>query len=1003
MRIFIGLSVSVALTLLCAATTTASVHNIHLHTDSTPDYVSIEDYVASVTSAWSDPEDQAIAFWRWMVRSQLQKNNTFEDNAPIWDPMQFYGSYPNANCGYVSSYLTAFADQMGGDWRHRYVELADHTVAELSWDAGATWHMFDTSMVMYARRHDGEIASCADIAAASSCELSDFWGATGAEPGHLYFYHGAPAAVTNPPDPIQPGLGFPSGYRKGAENPVPFSRTLRNGADSYISGFTVQEEFTHIRHGWRNRLHLRPGQTYTRYWAALGSGSEYARLNTSGVDANDGEFALNIRSNGQWEIEPGFASADPAQGWHRLDGLVHRDSDGGFGPALRPAVGMPEAVAVAKVDGANVLTSARVYMAGERGAGDQVLLEYSRDAGSNWHAVGAAPAGSFAGWYDLPSSTVGGAAEVLIRVRMIPDTSRQDCGLDDLRIEAVTQLNRMTLPTLQRGSNRVRFAAGAPYETLTLRPTLHQVTQHHWSVSASDYQGMDSSYAPVGYSTAIAIPTLANQPGWVTWRFDSPTDIVSATFGGTFMTRFSGAGDQVRLRYSWNGVDFTTAEVFNANTAPTWDARLFAELESIPANTRTVFLQYEATSSVPSSFESTGMQDVLMMVNHEPHSAAFAPVEVTWCWTEHRTSGDVTRQHTRIVTSSEELWNINVDGYRDPTLQWVRTRLADGSSAAGYDDGVDVGSAAAWNKVDIQGNWLDDVALGRPYTVSRPAASLNPDSGGVELTNGVVIPPTDYKTSSFVQGQVAYWENDAPLTITVDLGQEQTVAAVRVTSHQPDAQFSHAGTIGVVGINNGGSTTDLGVIQHDDIWSASGDHMDWGYGRSGDFTALPAAGRLAYGYWLVLENPVQASEIRLDVLPLAGRGVGLSEIQVFSAVTVSDWPDREIILSGAVSAVDDGDVVAVRQMQKLAIWPNPANPGTHVEYQLVTDTRVVLRIMNVRGQLVRTLVDGWRPSGAQRAFWDGRDDSGRDAASGVYLAVAEWATDRSVGRIVLVR
>ncbi|MFT5316486.1 MAG: hypothetical protein ACI9UK_002332, partial [Candidatus Krumholzibacteriia bacterium] len=111
----------------------------------------------------------------------------------------------------------------------------------------------------------------------------------------------------------------------------------------------------------------------------------------------------------------------------------------------------------------------------------------------------------------------------------------------------------------------------------------------------------------------------------------------------------------------------------------------------------------------------------------------------------------------------------------------------------------------------------------------------------------------------------------------------------------------------------------------------------------------------------------------------------------------------EIILSGAVSAVDDGDVVAVRQMQKLAIWPNPANPGTHVEYQLVTDTRVVLRIMNVRGQLVRTLVDGWRPSGAQRAFWDGRDDSGRDAASGVYLAVAEWATDRSVGRIVLVR
>lgn len=191
MRNSLAFLILIALILTSAVVAVASVHNIHLHTDSTPDYVSIDDYVATVTSAWSDPEDQAIAFWRWMTRSHLQKSNTFEDKAPIWDPMQFYGSYPNANCGYVSSYLTAFADRMGGDWRHRYVELADHTVAELSWDAGATWHMFDTSMVMYARRHDGQIASCADIAAATSCELSDFWGSTGAEPGHLYFYHGA--------------------------------------------------------------------------------------------------------------------------------------------------------------------------------------------------------------------------------------------------------------------------------------------------------------------------------------------------------------------------------------------------------------------------------------------------------------------------------------------------------------------------------------------------------------------------------------------------------------------------------------------------------------------------------------------------------------------------------------------------------------------------------------------------------------------------------------------
>ena len=42
--------------LLGSAAVQASVHNIHLYTDSSPDYVSIEDYVATATSVWDDPE-----------------------------------------------------------------------------------------------------------------------------------------------------------------------------------------------------------------------------------------------------------------------------------------------------------------------------------------------------------------------------------------------------------------------------------------------------------------------------------------------------------------------------------------------------------------------------------------------------------------------------------------------------------------------------------------------------------------------------------------------------------------------------------------------------------------------------------------------------------------------------------------------------------------------------------------------------------------------------------
>ncbi len=982
----------------------ASVHDIHLHTDSSPDYVSIEDFVTTATSAWDDPEDQAIALWRWMVRSHLQTSTTREDGAPIWDPMRFYGSYPNANCGYKSSYLTAFVETMGGDWRHRYIELSDHTVAEVSWDAGATWHMFDTSMVVFARRHDGAIASCADIATSTSCALSDFWGASGDEPGHLYIYHASAECMTNPPDPHQSlDLGFPSGYRKATDNPVPFSRTLRNGADSYLSGFDVQEAFTHIRTGWRNRLHLHPGHTYTRYWDPLGSGPEYSRLNTMGNDPNDSYYPANIRGNGSWEIAPDFTAADVQGGWHQLTGLVHRDQDGGTGPTLRPGPGVNLADAVVKIDAANVLTSALVYLAGQRGGGDQVTLEISRNAGSTWTQITAPAPGSFAGWHVLPSSLVGGAFEVLVRARLVPDATRQDCGLDDLRVEAITQLNVKTLPRLQRGPNRVRFAAGTAQETLTLRPTLHAGSQYHWSVSAADYAGLTSQVEEGGYSSAIVVPTQAGVPGHVTWRIDTPSDLLGATFGGSYLTRFSGSGDQVRLRYSWDGQNFTTAAVFDEATAPTWNASLYASPDQVPGGARSIWLQYDLNSSVNASIMSTGIQDALLQVHHAAHDPTFAPVEVTWCWTEHRTEGDVVRQHTRVVASADEVWDLNVAGYRDPTMKWVRMRLAETGTPEGYDDGTDVGPGARHDKVQIAADWLDDLAFGRPYTVSRPAAAINPDTDGSELTDGVIIPPTPYMTSSLVQGQAAYWEGDAPLTMTVDLGSEQTVHALRVTSHQPDAQFGHAGTIAAFGLDNGGAATSLGVIQHDDIWSPAGDHLDWGYSRSGDFADLPAQGRLAHGYWLVLDTPVTASQIRLDILPLAGHGVGLSEVQVFSAVSVTDWPDREVDLGGTVSAVGPDATPAFIARPQLSVTPNPANPGTVIGYDIPLASRATLRIVDVRGRLVRTLIDGWRPAGAHRAFWDGRDDSGRAAASGVYLAVGEWLNERTVGRVTLVR
>jgi hypothetical protein len=66
-------------------------------------------------------------------------------------------------------------------------------------------------------------------------------------------------------------------------------------------------------------------------------------------------------------------------------------------------------------------------------------------------------------------------------------------------------------------------------------------------------------------------------------------------------------------------------------------------------------------------------------------------------------------------------------------------------------------------------------------------------------------------------------------------------------------------------------------------------------------------------------------------------------------------------------------------------YPNPFNPSTRIRYSFEEPGRTTLRVYNVAGQLVRTLVNEDKPAGMYSAEWDGRDHSGNPVASGVYF------------------
>ena len=82
-------------------------------------------------------------------------------------------------------------------------------------------------------------------------------------------------------------------------------------------------------------------------------------------------------------------------------------------------------------------------------------------------------------------------------------------------------------------------------------------------------------------------------------------------------------------------------------------------------------------------------------------------------------------------------------------------------------------------------------------------------------------------------------------------------------------------------------------------------------------------------------------------------------------------------------------------------YPNPFNGTTAIRFALPVVAPVRLRIYNMLGQVVRTLVEGNQPSGVHVITWDGRDDSSVEAASGYYLYRLEIAEEYVEGRLML--
>lgn len=190
------------------------------------------------------------------------------------------------------------------------------------------------------------------------------------------------------------------------------------------------------------------------------------------------------------------------------------------------------------------------------------------------------------------------------------------------------------------------------------------------------------------------------------------------------------------------------------------------------------------------------------------------------------------------------------------------------------------------------------------------------------------------------------------------------------------------------------------LVEPGEPGSVYGDGDFWDYvileGSKDGVTWVP----IADGYdcrrdaaWVAAWNsgtPGSSSLLRPHVFDLhdafAVRDTILLRWRFYADGAVNGWGwvvDNLSIQVGSPTGAGDG--LPARGATLAQNAPNPFNPSTVIRFTLPQAGPVSLRIYDVRGRQVRSLLEGVREAGAHAVVWDGRDDRGGHAASGAYV------------------
>ncbi|NQT24859.1 aryl-sulfate sulfotransferase [candidate division KSB1 bacterium] len=294
----------------------------------------------------------------------------------------------------------------------------------------------------------------------------------------------------------------------------------------------------------------------------------------------------------------------------------------------------------------------------------------------------------------------------------------------------------------------------------------------------------------------------------------------------------------------------------------------------------------------------------------------------------------------------------------------------------------------------------------------------------------------DMESASDANGRVVFNMGESNANVTIDnvrVGQKLEQYSFLGSPHELP------GTIQCEEYDFGGE----GIAYHDDdarsgnpeyrpddnVDVETADDVDGGYN----------IGYVNPGEWLEYTVNVESGIYNIEYRVASDPGGGVLEVELdgeslatFNVESTGDWQEYVTLTQSGVELEGDDNIVLRLNIieegqnlnwlrfvnttsnvpEKSAIplnyalhqnYPNPFNPETRIDYQIPAKSDVLIRIYNVAGKLVSTLLDEALSSGQHQVLWDGRDSHGVQQASGLYLISMQAGSFKAVRKITLLR